>query len=121
MELTFKRLSEISRLRANRWHDGDLHNWSTVQWCLAMAGEAGETCNAVKKLQRVQDGILNLSEDPARKLETIDAAKAKIIEELADTVIYAMHVAHSIDRDLEAAIVEKFNAVSERYKFPERL
>ena len=40
---------------------------------------------------------------------------------LADTVIYAMHVAHSIDRDLEAAIIGVEFLVSVRYKFPERL
>ena len=60
--LTFEELKNANFSRGRRWHKGGLDEWSVAQWAVAMAGEAGEICNAVKKLDRIEDGIANLSE-----------------------------------------------------------
>lgn len=119
--LTFEQFAEINLQRAKRWHDGDIAMWSVSDWLMAMAGEAGEACNAGKKLRRIEEQIANLSAEPERQLSDKDTALDKIAEELADTVIYCDLVAARISRSLVAAIQEKFNAVSKRYGFPERL
>lgn len=106
--------------RSNRWHVGGVNDWSVADWALAMAGEAGEVCNAVKKLKRVTDGIAN-ENDPGRRLTTQAEAIEAIGAELADTVLYAVLVAARCGLSLEACVVKKFNATSERYGFPERL
>ncbi len=119
--LSFSWFSEINLRRAKRWHRGDIAMWSVSDWLMAMAGEAGEACNAGKKLLRIEGMIDNKSVDPDRQLTDSEDAKDKIAEELADTVIYCDLVASRIGRNLQAAIIKKFNETSERYKFPERL
>lgn len=60
----------------------------------------------------VDDGVVTL---------TIAEAERRIMEELADVVIYAALVASRLGYPLADAIVAKFNAISEREGFPERL
>jgi NTP pyrophosphatase (non-canonical NTP hydrolase) len=85
-----------------------------------MVGEAGEACNAIKKLRRVEEGLANKN-DEGRTLDTRDKAVAAIGDELADTLIYLSLLALRLGINLEAATVRKFNAVSDRYGFPEKL
>ncbi len=95
MNLTFAQLSEANLRRAVKWHKGGLDEWSVSDWATAMAGEAGEVCNAVKKLRRIEDEIANVSE-PERQISTRAEAIKKIDDEIADTVIYldAVGTAH---------------------------
>lgn len=118
--MNIDKIARASVSRSTRWHPGGLTDWSPAEWAVAMAGECGEACNAVKKLRRVEDGIANKN-DPGRELLTRPAAIAAIGEELADTFLYMVLLAARLDIDLSAAIVVKFNATSERYGFPERL
>ena len=74
-----------------------------------MAGECGETCNAVKKLRRLQDAT-NTDKDPQTRQDAI----RQIADEIADTIIYADLLAASLRIDLDRAITSKFNAVSRR-------
>jgi len=121
MGLNFVRFARVNESRAKRWHHGDLAMWSVSDWLMAMGGEAGEALNAGKKLRRIEEDIANLSAEPDRQLSSKEAALDKIAEELADTVTYCDLVATRIGRSLEDAIRKKFNEVSERYQFPERL
>lgn len=68
-------------------------------WGNAMAGECGEACNFVKKIDR--DG------------STPELVQA-LAHELADLVTYADLLAAYYGIDLGLAVVEKFNQVSER-------
>ena len=88
-----------------------IHDWSPTDWACAMAGESGETCNAVKKLRRMDDGT-NTAKDP----QTIEEAVNLIADELADTIIYADLLAARLNIDLGAAVTRKFNIVSDRMK-----
>lgn len=81
-----------------------------------MAGEAGEVCDAIKKLRRIETGAKNLSD-----ITTVEQAYEAIGIELADTVTYCDLVAQRLGLNLAAFIKRKFNAVSEKYGFPERL
>jgi NTP pyrophosphatase (non-canonical NTP hydrolase) len=111
--LTFKKIREATLSRCNQWHG--INDWSVMEWACAMAGEAGEACNVAKKIHRVATGIAR------RKGEDKLDLKAKLAEELADTFIYLDLLAANMDIDLEAAIIKKFNSVSEDYGFPQRL
>ncbi|HEU5019644.1 MAG TPA: MazG-like family protein, partial [Pseudolabrys sp.] len=67
-----------------------------------LAGEVGEACNAIKKLERERMGI-------AGSRDTIE----HLAEELADVVICADLIAMQAGVDLDAAVEAKFNATSE--------
>lgn len=76
-----------------------------------LAGETGEACNVIKKLERERLGI-------AGSRDTV----AHLGQELADVVICAYLCAMDypdIDLDLEIAI--KFNATSEKIGFKTRI
>jgi NTP pyrophosphatase (non-canonical NTP hydrolase) len=107
-ELTFDRLRAKNVIRCEQaFHQ--LHAWSPRDWALAMIGEAGETCNAIKKLHRYSTD-LNIPKD----LEVEKDCIAEIAREIADTIIYADLLAARLDIDLGEAIREKFNIVSDK-------
>jgi len=122
--LTFGRLAEVNRQRAARWHPGYPHadanvlggaSWTGADWSNAMCGEAGEAANVVKKLRRVECGLVGKLDAPETTL------RAMLAEELADVITYADLLATYYGIDLAAAVATKFNAVSVRQGFPERL
>lgn len=115
MFLTFDRLRSANVTRCNRWHTkGGIDEWSLSDWAVAMAGEAGEVCDVVKKLNRDRDGTVGNKRNRAELLEDL-------ANEIADTAIYLDLLAARAGIDLAAAIASKFNAVSERNGFPDRL
>ena len=110
--LTFQEFTHANRLRAARWHQGK--PWSLGEWAVAMMGEAGEVCNVIKKLHRSADGIIG-------NRETDKQLRAQLGEELADTAAALFLLADAAEVDLAAEAVAKFNEVSERHGFPDRL
>jgi NTP pyrophosphatase (non-canonical NTP hydrolase) len=110
------RLANVTRCR--RWHPdfGGADAWSGADWSNAMCGEAGETANVVKKLRRVETGAALGPDDPS-----VDALRDMLADEIADTVTYADLLAAFYGIDLADALVRKFNRVSERQGFPDRL
>lgn len=79
-------------------------DWVITDWTNALAGEVGELCNKIKKIRR-GEAI------PNEQLE----------EELADIQMYLDLVADQLGIDLEKATIDKFNKVSEKKGFVERL
>lgn len=75
-----------------------------------LAGEVGEACNVIKELERERLGI-------AGSRDTI----AHLAEELADVIICTDLIAMQADIDLDAAVVAKFNASSEKVGLKTRL
>lgn len=75
-----------------------------------LAGEVGEACNVIKKLDRERMGIKG-------SRDTV----AHLAEELADVVICADLIAASVGIDLDAAVRDKFNATSEKNGLKTRL
>jgi NTP pyrophosphatase (non-canonical NTP hydrolase) len=107
--LSFARLREVNVARCNEaFHpNGGMEEWSPLEWAGAVAGEAGEAANMAKKLRRLDTG-----DQPLDSPEYRDVLADQIVEELADTVIYADLLAARVGKDLEEAIRQKFNKVS---------
>jgi NTP pyrophosphatase (non-canonical NTP hydrolase) len=80
-----------------------------------ISASAGEACNLIKKLNRARDGLTG------NGAVGVDELRAKLAAELADTAIYLDLLAQAAGVDLSDAIASKFNAVSERNGFPERV
>lgn len=75
-----------------------------------LAGEVGEACNVLKKLERARLGLRG-SRDTVEHLA----------EELADVVICCDLIAMDLGLDLQKAIADKFNATSEKVGLATRL
>lgn len=105
---------DASRSRAERWHDGSVDNWSLSQWSNALAGEVGELCGAVKEYDRKSTGA-------ADKGMSWSEIQESIAEEIADVISYALLVAERADIDALRAFEGKFNAVSAKRGFPEKV
>ena len=116
-DLSFSQLSRQNESRCRRWHPDGIEEWSVNDWLCAMGGEAGEALNAGKKHRRILSKMRQHGNVPVSESDAVD----KIMEEIADTVIYAQLCAARLNRSLHVAIVKKFNEISEREGFPERL
>lgn len=114
MTLTFDQLRSTNLSRCKRWHPGGVDDWSLADWGVAMAGEAGEVCDIIKKLNRCRDNLIG-----NRRNE--EELKRDLALEIADTILYLDLLAARADINIEDAVTKKFNAVSERLNFPERL
>ena len=114
MSLTFEKLTKANYDRGVRWHTDGLSSWSLSDWCVALGGEVGEMMNIVKKLNRSRDGIKGNNVKDTQ-LET------ELGRELADIQIYLVLVAEAAGVDLEQETINKFNEVSVKHGFPERL
>lgn len=101
--------------RKNRWHAKAPDGWSGSDWATAMGGECGEALNVVKKIRRGEMGIPNIGDKPRNEL-LIDLGL-----EIADTIIYADLLADYYGLNLNGFVPMKFNKVSEKFGFPERL
>lgn len=113
--LTFAELATVNAKRCKRWHDADTEQWSGADWSNAMCGEAGEAANVVKKLRRHETGTASAIDPPEATLRTA------LGHEIADVILYAFLLADHYGIDVEQAVIEKFNAVSDRQAFPEML
>lgn len=113
--LSFDRLRKVSHERCKRWHPPGSLPWTAADWSNATCGEAGEMANVIKKIRRHETGAANKGDPPMEVLLDMVAL------EIADVVIYCDLLADYLGIDLEEAVRKKFNAVSERQGFPERL
>lgn len=114
MSLSFDELRALNVQRCPMFGHG-VRSWNPLEWAGALCGEAGEAANVAKKLRRMAQGCdVNTDGDT-------EMLKAKLAEELADVVIYADLLAASIGYKLGEAVRFKFNVVSERVGFPEKL
>lgn len=77
---------------------------------LELAGEAGEACNELKKLERHRLGMAGGKDD-----------LQGLREELADVLICVDLIAMDLDIDLGQALKEKFNKTSEKYDLATRI
>jgi NTP pyrophosphatase (non-canonical NTP hydrolase) len=109
----------INVQRAQRWHSGNFHEWSGLEWAGALCGEAGEAANVCKKLRRVETGAAGnaWSDTPLEGAQLVRA----LAGECADVFLYLTLLASRYGIDLAEAIRDKFNSKSEAMGFPERL
>lgn len=108
-----KRFREANVRRCVKGFGHALEDWSGLEWGGALAGEAGELCNVLKKIRREEQGLAG-SRVKGDHVE-------KIAEEIADVICYADLLAARYGIDLEEAIVKKFNFISQKLNYPETL
>ena len=106
--MDFQTLRQANSKRHTEWAKGDTLPLSFRG--LELAGEAGEACNALKKLERARLGLVGGNED-----------LQGLLEELADVVICAALIAMDLGIDLGAAVAEKFNRTSAKYGLQTRI
>lgn len=106
--LDFFTLRQANIARDIEWGKGQ--NFSLSYRGNELAGETGEACNELKKLEREQMGLVG-------SRSTIE----KAADELADVIICADLAAMELGIDLAAAVARKFNKTTEKYGLETRL
>lgn len=117
-DLTFAEFSRINYQRCLRWHKGGLTEWSLSDWGTAAGGEMGEVLDAIKKWNRIRDGVH--SNNP-RQPHDFAKAEAAIKKEIGDTGVYLDLLAQRLGTTLGECMVEVFNSISEREGHPEKV
>jgi NTP pyrophosphatase (non-canonical NTP hydrolase) len=114
--MEMEHFARVNLTRCLRWHPEGLNSWSLSDWAVALAGETGELCNVVKKLNRIRDQL-------AGNKAGVDEAglRAALADEIGDVFAYLDLVAQAAGLSLEHCARDKFNRVSERLNMPERL
>lgn len=108
MKMFFSSLRAANVARQQEWPGaGQL---SLAFKATELAGEVGEACNVIKKLEREKLGIAGSRDTPEH-----------LAEELADVVICVDLIAMHMGIDLTEAIRKKFNATSEKIGLQTRL
>jgi NTP pyrophosphatase (non-canonical NTP hydrolase) len=110
--LTFAMFRQANVTRCLKWHPQGIESWSSSDWLTAVTGELGELASLIKMRNRERDGLPGNKFSPTQK---------HIADEIADVLTYLDLLAASFGVDLGAAAVEKFNEVSERVGFPDRI
>lgn len=110
--LTFEELRNANVARCLKWHPGGLQSWSPSDWLTAIAGELGELASLIKMMNRERDRL------PGNKFPV---TVQHVADEMADVLTYLDLMAASMGIDLASAVVAKFNEVSKRVGFTDRL
>lgn len=98
-----KALREANSTRQDEWENAK-GKLSLSYFGNAIAGEVGEACNVIKKIERERLGLRGSR-----------ANISDLAEELADVIIYMDLLAADCGIDLEQAIKDKFNKTSIKY------
>ncbi|MCR4341951.1 MAG: MazG-like family protein [Gemmatimonadaceae bacterium] len=104
MSLTFRDFQMLNRLRCEEGFGHpvavDEPSWPLQNWALAIAGEAGELCNLIKKTLRGDF--------------TIEEKRGEILAELADVMTYCDLATSAMEADTGETVMAKFDVVSKR-------
>ena len=110
--LTFTAFRAANVARCIKWHPKGIESWSASDWLTAVTGELGELASLLKMRNRERDGL------PGNKFSPSDK---QVADELADVLTYLDLLAAMLGVDLGHAAAEKFNEVSQRVGFPDRI
>ncbi len=111
-DLTFAAFRRANVIRCMKWHPEGIDSWSPSDWMTAVTGELGELASLLKMRNRERDGLPGNKFSPTKK---------QIADELADVFTYLDLLAEVLGVDLDHAVANKFNEVSERVGFPDRI
>jgi NTP pyrophosphatase (non-canonical NTP hydrolase) len=114
--VTFEEFSKVNRTRSEspEGFGHKMEDWSLSDWFTAVVGELGEAANVAKKLNRVRDGV------PGND-KTEEELRKNLRSEIADVFIYLDLLAQSQGISLVDAVVETFDAKSQKIGYPVRL
>lgn len=111
-QLTFAQFRSANAARCRKWHPDGIRSWSSSDWLTAVTGELGELASLIKMRNRERDGLPGNKFSPTEK---------QVADEIADVLTYLDLLAESLGIDLGKAAAEKFNEVSARVGFPDRI
>lgn len=111
-QLTFAEFRAANVARCLKWNPQGIESWSASDWLTAVTGELGEPASLLKMRNRERDGL------PGNKFSPSDK---QIADELADVLAYLDLLAAMLGVDLGRAAAAKFNEVSERVGFSDRI
>ena len=111
-QLTFDEFRAANVARCLKWHPEGIESWSDADWLVAIMGELGELASLIKMRNRERDGL------PGNKFSPTDE---QIANEAADVVTYLDLFCARNGIHLGLAAAQKFNEVSERVGFPDRI
>jgi NTP pyrophosphatase (non-canonical NTP hydrolase) len=103
-----ERLREANETRQKEWDPSDLITMAYRG--NELAGEVGEACNVIKKLERERLGIRGSR-----------STKEHLAQELADAVICIDLIAMQCGISLAEAVQQTFNNTSEKYGLKTRI
>lgn len=112
------RFQQTNAIRGSRWHQGDLTQWSELEWAGAMCGEAGEAANVAKKIRRLSLSLPNREADLTQ--DDSSALREKFGDEVGDTIIYGLLLLSVLGFNASEVIGRVFDRKSVEYGFPER-
>lgn len=98
--VTFAAFQEMNARRCREAFDDHLEKWEPEMWGLAIAGEAGELCNLLKKIRRGDF--------------TLEQKREDVIREVADVIAYCDLLMSKLGASTGEAVLAKFDEVSER-------
>ncbi len=112
--------SRLNRLRCETFFNHKLVDWSLMEWGCAVAGEAGELCNKLKKMGRLTANLYSDKDREGssdRKKKDAAVTAEDIMLEIGDTAIYldltAQRLGYSgIGECMREAFNRKSNEVS---------
>lgn len=107
-------LANRARTESRLGYGHALDAWSLSDWMVSLAGEVGEACNVVKKLNRLRDGLT--IDGPSE-----DEFLSSLVDELADVYIYLDLVFQSLGLALGWSVERKFDRTSQQIGYPVRL
>ncbi len=110
--LSFHELQRALEARTKNSFGDNTKTWTLGDWGCALAGECGEACNFIKKIRRG---------DGKHRAGGNVALVNDLGKELADTIMYCVLIAQEVGIDLDKAITQKFNEVSDRHNNPVKL
>ena len=107
-QLDLAELREKNETRANEWRrDRTTQSRTPLTFSTTeLAGEVGELCNEIKKVERKTYGLAGG--------KTLEEAFPKICEELADVVICADLIGMKLGINLPSIVRDKFNKTSDK-------
>lgn len=114
--LNLKALREASVERAKEGFK-TYDNVPLTFFTTAIAGEVGELCNLIKKLERAKVGGL----DAGTTVKVADISPQMLKEEFGGIIIYLDLLASLMNVSLEDAIIYAFNDKSIKYNLRQRL
>lgn len=111
-------IADFSELSAERAENGfkTYRNVPITYWTTALAGEVGELCNMIKKIERVKNGGI----DGGSSYTAASLSKDNLAEEIGGIFIYLNLLSRLLDVDMEEAIIDTFNSKSDKYGFPQK-
>jgi NTP pyrophosphatase (non-canonical NTP hydrolase) len=111
-QLTFNEFRAANVARCMKWHPEGIDSWSPSGWLTAVTGELGELASLLKMRNRERDGLVGNKFSPTDK---------QIANELADVFTYLDLLAEVLGVNLGQVAAEKFNEVSMRNGFLDRI